>query len=49
MKHWSVNIVINYEVEAETGEDAIEQAENEFLEDTNPSDDTYINYSWEEE
>ena len=27
MKHWSVNIVINYDIEAETREDAIKQAE----------------------
>ena len=48
MKHWSVNIVINYEIEAETKEDAIEQAETEFFEDTHPSYDIHVDYSCEE-
>ena len=49
MKHWSVNIVINYDIEAETKEDAIKQAETEFSEDTHPSYETRIDYSWEED
>ena len=49
MKHWSVNIVVNYEIEAETKENAIKQAEIEFLEDTHPSYDICADYSWEEE
>ena len=48
MKHWSVNIVINYDIEAETKEKAIEQAEIEFSEDTHPSYDVHVDYSWEE-
>lgn len=48
MKHWSVNIVINYDIEAETREEAIEQAEMEFSEDTHPSYDVNVEYSWEE-
>lgn len=49
MKHWSVNIVINYDIEAETKEDAIKQAETEFFEDTHPSYETRVDYSWEED
>lgn len=48
MKHWSVNIVINYDIETETKEDAKKQAEIEFFEDTHPSYDININCSWEE-
>ena len=45
MKHWNVNIVINYDIEAETKEEAIEQAEIEFSEDTHPSYDVHVDSS----
>ena len=48
MKLWSVNVVINYEIEAETREDAIERAKTEFSEDDDPSYEIRVDYSWEE-
>ena len=49
MKHWEINIVTPYVIEADTVEEAMEQAEIQFLEETHP-DDYYItvNCSWEE-
>ena len=49
MKHWSVNIIVNYEIEAETRENAIAYAEEEFEWDTHPSYDVIVEDSWEEE
>lgn len=49
MKHWSINIVVNYEIEAETKEEAIERAEIEFSEDTHCSYYVNVEDSWEEE
>ena len=49
MKHWSVNIVVNYEIEAQTEEEAIKYAEEEFSWDTHPSYDVTVESSWEEE
>ena len=49
MKHWSINIIVNYEIEANTKEEAIEYAEVEFDLDKNPSYDVVVESSWEEE
>ncbi len=49
MRHWSVNIIINYEIAAETKRDAIEQAEVLFDEDTHPDYEIDVDYSWEED
>ena len=49
MKHYSVNIIINYEVEGEDEEDAMNQADIQFGEDTHPWYDTEIVDSWEVE
>ena len=48
MKYWNVNIIINYTIEAETENDAIEQAEISFSEDTHPFYNIVIEDSWEE-
>ena len=49
MKHYSVNIIINYEVEGEDEEDAINQAEIEFGDDDLSLYDVEIVDSWEVE
>ena len=49
MKHYNVKVYICYEVEAENEEDAINQADIQFCEDTHPLYDIEIEDSWEEE
>ena len=49
MKHYSVNIIINYEVEGEDEEDAINQAEIEVGDDDLSLYDVEIVDSWEVE
>lgn len=49
MKLWSVNVVINYEVEAESREEALNKIKTEFSEDDDPSYEIRVDYSWEEE
>jgi hypothetical protein len=46
MKNYLVNIVISYEIEAESIEDAKEQAVIEFSEDSHPDYEIRVEYSW---
>lgn len=48
MRHWEINIVTHYEIEADTIEEAKEQAEIQFWEETHPDYYITVDGSWEE-